>query len=49
MKPIERKEDGYKYRAYKIDGRATGSKIVQNFIGAAFEFVVVEWEHPNYG
>lgn len=36
--------DGYKIRAKRINP-SKGNK----FMGRAYEFVVVEWEHPNYG
>jgi len=44
MKPIVVDEgDEYNVRGYRLEG-----KDPIDFFGSAFEFVVVEWEHPNY-
>jgi hypothetical protein len=43
-KPIIFEEgDGYRVKAYRLEG--THAK----FFGKAFEFVILEWQHPNYG
>jgi hypothetical protein len=44
MEPIIFDEgDGYRTKAYRLEGSYA------EFFGNAFEFVIVEWSHPNYG
>lgn len=51
MKPIQFcDKDGYKFRAYRLEGKAIGCPIMQEMVGGkAFEFVIFEYDHPNYG
>jgi hypothetical protein len=51
MKPIVINEgNGYFIRAYRLESKANGGgKMCSDLFGKAFEFVVVEQMHPNYG
>jgi hypothetical protein len=51
MKPIVVNEgNGYFIRAYRLESKANGGgKLSSEIFGKAFEFVVVEQMHPNYG
>jgi hypothetical protein len=50
MKPIIIDEGaGYRVRGYTLSAKAIKCALMETLIGRSVEFVIIDWEHPNYG